>query len=896
MTKRQPPGRYRGYRNAGIRLNEDVLPDVVAHRTQSGMAILYAVHAFDKAHLAMLGEQRLIPLPAAAAMLQTLRDTEADGIEKARRESGGGMHSAEYLLIQRLGEDVGGHIALARSSGDLGATSMRIVQRDQLLAVMDELNRVRAALLDVAERHVGSVMPGYQQGQHAQPTTLGHYLAAWAAALERDCQRALDLYRRTNLSPSGSAIMTGSDFAVDRHRTAELLGFDGPTTNTFDAIMSHDLLVEGFAFLAILNGDLGRLADDLMLWATSEFGFVDIPDRFCGTSSILAQAKNPYAPQYVKGLAAASVGALVTSFLTEKGPTGSAVLDRQYAYDDLWNIFRDTVRDLRWFVELLPELHWNTGRMQAHAGAHWAQATDIAGALVREKGLPWRTAHQIVGILVRLASERGLKPSDTTVELLDEAALDYIGEPVGLSQEALDAALDPAHFVQARTLFGGPAADQVAERIADFRRVLDEHEAARVAAAAKVEAASPALEAAIDAVIESAEAPEEAVVEEAAPAAAEAAARRVSRRALVVGAGVGGLATAAALQRAGIDVDVFEATGAGSAGGAVLGPTALNWLGMTAPTVEWEEFWTPAGKSLARLPVGQVASGMHLVEAADVRAALLQSLGGAVHLGRVCVGMDEDVTGVTLRFADGSEERGAVAIGADGVDSVVRKAIGGQEPERSRYLAWHGTAPSASVPVGVVRIYLGRGATFLAAGVEGGRVVWTGVKAVDEDHGPGSAGVKRDVLDHFRGWKDPVQALLERTPEDAIAREAARTHSGGRWSSARLSVVGTAAHAPAAGLGHTLRSAIADAMALADQLASTDALADQAGIAEAFAAYQRLRSGDTSQAAAEARSREDMFLWSGRAKTLARDTAIRLTSERTWRKRLHELYAADSEG
>ena len=498
---KQKSEEYRGFRTPGIRLSEELLPDVVEHRTDRVLVTLYAFHAFDKAHLVMLAEERLIPLGDAAAMLRVLRETERLGIEQARLEAGGGMHSGEQVLIRRLSEEVGGRIHLGRSSGDLGVVSTRIVQRDKLLDVLLHLNRVRAVVMSQAEAHVDTVMPGYTHGQHAQPTTLGHHLAAWAAVLERDFERAVQAYRRINVSPAGAAILTGSNFPLNRHRTSELLGFDRPAPSTFDAILSHDTELDSFCVLAILNADLGRWAEDLMLWSTSEFGMVDVPDRYCGTSSIMMQKKNPYAPQYIKGLGAASLGGLVTAFHVEKGPTGMPILDRQYSRDALWRLYDDTVRDLSWVHDLLPALRWNTSLMRARAGEHWAQATDIAGALVREKGLPWRTAHQIVGILVRVGYERGIGPADVTPDLLDEAAVAYMGRPVGLSEESLRKAVDPENFVRERAIFGGPAPQEVLRRLADFRATLARDEATYTDARQRVDEARRKLESAIDALV-----------------------------------------------------------------------------------------------------------------------------------------------------------------------------------------------------------------------------------------------------------------------------------------------------------------------------------------------------------------------------------------------------------
>ncbi len=492
---------YLGFRTPGIRLTEELLPDVVEHRTDRVLVTLYAIHAFDKAHLVMLAEEKLIPLHDAVAMLRVLRDTEREGIEKARLDAGGGMHSGEQLLIRRLSEEVGGRIHLGRSSGDFGAVSTKIVQRDKMLDVMLHLNNVRSVMISQADAHVATVMPGYTHGQHAQPTTLGHQLAAWAAVLERDFERAIQAYRRINVSPAGAAILTGSNFPLNRHRTSELLGFDRPAPSTFDAILSHDTELDSFCVLAILNADLARWADDLMLWSTSEFSMVDVPDRFCGTSSIMMQKKNPYAPQYIKGLGAASLGGLVTAFHAERGPTGMPILDRQYSRDALWQLYDDTVRDLKWVRALLPALRWNKTLMRARAGEYWAQATDIAGALVREKGLPWRTAHQIVGILVRLGYERGFGPSDVTPALLDEAAVAYMDRPVHLSEESLRKAVDPENFVGARSIFGGPAPEEVLRRLADFRAALTRDDEVYQEVRRQVAGAHQKLESAIDALV-----------------------------------------------------------------------------------------------------------------------------------------------------------------------------------------------------------------------------------------------------------------------------------------------------------------------------------------------------------------------------------------------------------
>ena len=470
--KKQKQADFTGYRVPGIRLTEPLLPNIVSHSSEAELPLLYAYHMFDKAHLVMLGEEKLIPLDDVVEMLKAIRDMEAEGMEDIRLEVGGGMHSAEYFLVRRLGEDVGGRMHLGRSSGDLGAVGQRIRQRDRLIELMNGINNLRDAVLRVAEENLDAVMPGYTHTQHAQPVTLGFQLLAWASILERDFQRAAEAYGRVNHSPAGAAIMTGSSFPLNRHRTAELLGFDAAIRNTFDAIMSQDVAVDTFISVALVNLNLSKWASDINFWFTSEAGYVDIPDRFCGTSSIMMQKKNPYALEHARAAVTESMGGLITAFAVQKASTGEPMSDRVYLYDALWRSFDLAIRDLYWFAELLPEMEVKKERMKEMAGSFWAQATDVAAALVREKGMPWRTAHQIVGILVRLSYENGRKPLDTTPEMLDQAAIEYMGEPLGISKDVLDRALDPVEFVNARTLYGGPAPEECLRRLPEFHRNL----------------------------------------------------------------------------------------------------------------------------------------------------------------------------------------------------------------------------------------------------------------------------------------------------------------------------------------------------------------------------------------------------------------------------------------
>jgi len=493
-----PHAEYAGPRAPGIRMNDPLMPGLTTQYGPAEDALLDAYHLFDKAHLVMLGEEELIPRQDASAMLGALRDLEAEGISAARNEVGGGMHSGEQYLIRRLGYDIGGRIHLGRSTGDFGAVARHLRERARLLELIEGSVALRAAVLTLADQHLNTVMPGQTGSQPAQPVTLAHQLLHWSATLHRQALRAAEAYARVNQSPAGAAILTGSSFAMNRHRTAELMGFDGVIPNTFDAIQGHDDELETIAVGVSMNVSLARWANDLNFWSTAEAGYVRIPDAFCGTSSIMAQKRNPAILPAIRNAASEALGAYATTSAALITTTGEFGGDGGVG---LHRTFDAAVRGMNWLAQLLPALEVNADRMLEAAGSHWAQATDVAAALVTEQDLPWRVAHQVAAIVVRLAEERVIHPLDVTSELLDEAAIAYMDRPVGLSAAALADALDPTHFVAARTLLGGPAPSEAARQLAEHRSELDDLARDVGDRQAAVGAAGTSLEIAIDALV-----------------------------------------------------------------------------------------------------------------------------------------------------------------------------------------------------------------------------------------------------------------------------------------------------------------------------------------------------------------------------------------------------------
>lgn len=500
------------YRSGNIRLSEGIraeLADICLPGPGESVLGQYArmrpqlaaFHAFDKAHILMLAEQALIPRDDARLMLAELRRIEAEDEIEARAATAEHMHSGEAILTAKLGREIAGKMHLGRSSGDLLAVSFRFALREKLLQVTAHLNLLRRAVLDLAAAHIDTVMPGCTHLQHAQPESFAHYLLAWASAFDRDAERIAQFYARLNLSPAGAAILNGSEFALDRQRVGALLGFDGLALNTRDAVWGRDIEIEAQSVMVILAGNFNRLAEDLMLWSAPEFGWVETADGFCGTSSIMPQKKNPNALECLKGVVATATGFLMGTLMVHKNPSNVPVFDWVRTMSDAWRNYDEMNGALRLMTAVLRDLIVHADRMAASSTRHWATATDLASALVREAGIPWRAAHQITGITVRLAIEEGTTPQELTTALVDRAAMEHLGAGLGLPQAVVAEAMDPLRSISRQLLPGGPARPRVEEALALHKDQLVQDGGWLAEAEGRVKAAETRLEAAIDALL-----------------------------------------------------------------------------------------------------------------------------------------------------------------------------------------------------------------------------------------------------------------------------------------------------------------------------------------------------------------------------------------------------------
>ena len=322
----------------------------------------------------------------------------------------------EHRLTELVGE-AGKRLHTARSRNDQVATDMRLWVRSEIDALAGLLKRVREALLDLAARHVETLMPGFTHLQIAQPVTFGHHLMAYFEMFSRDAERFADCRRRVNRLPLGAAALAGTSYPIDRESVARELGFDGVCENSLDAVSDRDFAIEFLAAAALTMTHVSRLSEELVLWMSPRFGFVDIADRFCTGSSIMPQKKNPDVPELMRGKTGRVYGALVALLTVMKAQPLAYNKDNQEDKEPLFDT-ADTLRDvLAILAELLQGVSPRPERMRAALGEGFATATDLADYLVR-KGLAFRDAHEAVARAVRAAEKAGVDLAALTIAQL----------------------------------------------------------------------------------------------------------------------------------------------------------------------------------------------------------------------------------------------------------------------------------------------------------------------------------------------------------------------------------------------------------------------------------------------------------------------------------------------
>jgi argininosuccinate lyase len=359
----------------------------------------------------------------------------------------------EARLTERIGA-AGKRLHTGRSRNDQVATDLRLYLRDAIDAILAEIRRLLGGLTELAAQEAGTIMPGFTHLQVAQPVTFGHHLLAWFEMLKRDYERLVDGRKRVNLMPLGAAALAGTSYPLDRHYTAQLLGFDAPSANSLDAVSDRDFAIEFTAAAAILMTHFSRIAEELVLWSSAQFAFIDLPDRFCTGSSIMPQKKNPDVPELVRGKTGRVNGHLVALLTLMKSQPLAYNKDNQEDKEPLFDTVDTVLGCLRAFGDLIPAIRPRRDNLLQAARRGFATATDLADYLVR-KNIPFRDAHEIVGKAVRLGVETGRDLADMTLAELQQFS--------PLIQNDVFTVLSLEGSVAARDILGGTAPGRVRE-------------------------------------------------------------------------------------------------------------------------------------------------------------------------------------------------------------------------------------------------------------------------------------------------------------------------------------------------------------------------------------------------------------------------------------------------
>jgi argininosuccinate lyase len=407
--------------------------------------------AGSKAHVAMLAHAGIVSSADADAIARGLDEVRAE-IEAGTFTFSRALEDIHMNVEQRLAALIGpvaGRLHTARSRNDQVALDFRLWVRDTIDALDTQLADLQLALSEKALEHAGAVMPGFTHLQSAQPVTFGHHLMAYVEMIARDRGRLKDARKRLNESPLGAAALAGTSFPIDREMTAHALGFDRPTANSLDSVADRDFVLETLAAAAICATHLSRFAEEIVLWATPQFGFIRLSDAFSTGSSIMPQKRNPDAAELVRGKTGRMVGALVALLSVMKGLplaySKDMQEDKEGAFDALQTLSLTIAATAGMVRDLTPDLK----RMKASAGAGYATATDLADWLVRALKMPFRDAHHVTGRIVAAASAKGVALEKLSLEEMQAIEPRIDAEVFGV--------LGVVRSVNSRTSYGGTA-------------------------------------------------------------------------------------------------------------------------------------------------------------------------------------------------------------------------------------------------------------------------------------------------------------------------------------------------------------------------------------------------------------------------------------------------------
>ena len=457
-------------------------PEVVKHLIkpwiETGLDYTYQVYLdINKAHVLMLAKQGIIANDVAQQILKVtdemakMGDVPTFPLDTSREDL---YFNLEHYLIEHTSLEVGGQQHTARSRNDLIATGARLTTRKFYLEVCELYNRLRQTIIDLAKRNTDAVMSGYTHLQPSEPITFAHYCSAILAVMERDYQRLSNVYNGLNRCPLGGGSMGSTTFKIDRQMTSDLLGFDRPLDNSIDCVASRDYGVEFLAALAMMTNTFSRLCTDLYVWATPDYGYVEVEDSVAVCSSIMPQKKNPWTLEAVKGKAAQVEAALNSALNAMKNTPFTLTLDGACGSLDLLPAAVETTKsctDL--MIATLRGLKLNKDRMLKTAMSNFCTVTELANYLVRHDKISFRSAHEIVALVVDYMITHEKRADEIGVDVVNGFFMELFNQKSSMTDADVQEALNPALTVRAKNVLGGPAETEVVKQLEARQAQLD---------------------------------------------------------------------------------------------------------------------------------------------------------------------------------------------------------------------------------------------------------------------------------------------------------------------------------------------------------------------------------------------------------------------------------------
>jgi argininosuccinate lyase len=427
--------------------------------------------AIEYAHLVMLAAQNIVSSQEAAAIRRALDGISEDDIRAVRYD---GTYEDLFFYLERLiargcGEEAAGRLHTARSRNDIDMTMYRMSQRQLILAVVEGTLSLREALIAQAERYRHAVFAAHTHTQPAQPSTVAHYLLAVVEQL--DTVRLKAAYASTNQNPLGACAITGTGFPIDRNLTGELLGFDGVTCNTYGSIATVDYLLESASATAVLLVGLGRVVQDLLMWCTTEFGYLRLADGFVQGSSIMPQKRNPVGLEHARAIASKALGQATALMVAAHNTPFGDIVDTE---DDLQplvaQMFKDAARAVSLVAAAMADATFDVETLGRRAGENWITITELADTLTRDHGLPFKAGHAIAA---RLIEGTRRSPGTPLAAILHDVSKEVTGTALVYTDEQLAQILSPQHFVEVRKTYGGPSPSETQRAIGVSKNALE---------------------------------------------------------------------------------------------------------------------------------------------------------------------------------------------------------------------------------------------------------------------------------------------------------------------------------------------------------------------------------------------------------------------------------------